>query len=581
MNSTLKTLLQILGAIVLALSLSAPAQAQLKSVRLASGLSLPTYACAPEGDTTRIFIVEQTGKIRILEQGVLLATPFLDIGPKVGTGLELGLLCMAFHPNYSTNGYFFVSYTRASDGASMLERYHVDPATPNQASPNSATVIVGPIAQPSSQHKGGCIQFGADRKLYASFGDGGGGADNGPGHPAVGNGQSGATLLGKVLRFDVDLPAPYIPPSNPFTADPNTLDEIWALGYRNPWRFSFDRRTGDMYVGDVGNGTMEEIDFEPAGAGGRNYGWKCMEGSVCTGLPTCGCNAPTWRLPIEEFGHTFACAVIGGYIYRGCAMSALQGTYFYADHCTARIYSFTYNGVSGAKGPVIERTSELAPGGGMANNQITSFGEDGLGELLICDKGGELFKIISASQVDCNGNGVDDICDLNAGTSVDVNGNAIPDECEGATPSSFCVAKLNSLSCTPAMSYVGYSSATRGSGFRMSANHVLNNEIGLLLYGLNGQGALPFQGGTLCVHSPVKRAVPANSGGNPAPLNDCSGIFTIDFNTFAVGGLGGRPALALQVVGTSVVAQWWGRDSGLPAGLASQLSNGLQFQVCP
>ncbi|HUR28869.1 MAG TPA: PQQ-dependent sugar dehydrogenase, partial [Planctomycetota bacterium] len=397
-----------------------------------------------------------------------------------------------------------------------------------------------------------------------------------------GNAQNGATLKGKISRFDVDLPPPYIPPSNPFVGDPTVRDEVWALGLRNPWRFSFDRRTGDMYIGDVGNGTMEEVDFAPAGAGGRNFGWKCMEGSVCTGQPTCGCNLAVWEAPIEEFGHTFACCVIGGILYRGCAMSASQGTYFYGDYCTGKVWSFTYNGVSGAKGPVIERTSELAPGGGMAIDMISSFGEDAQGEILICDiADGELYRIVSATHADCNGNGVDDVCDVKGRTSLDANNNGIPDECEGTAPTAYCSGKVNSLGCVPTMSFTGYPSATRGSGFVVKASNAINNKIGLLLYGVNGRAAVPFQNGTLCVATPVRRAVSANSGGAPAPANNCSGAFSLDFNSFAVGALGGHPLPPLQVAGTLVETQWWGRDPALPAPNRSQLSNGLEFQICP
>ncbi|MEO6709923.1 MAG: PQQ-dependent sugar dehydrogenase [Planctomycetota bacterium] len=581
MISTTKFSIRVLAAILFALATCMPALAQIRSVRLASGLSTPVGVCAAPGDTTRLFIVEQTGKIRILRQGVLLTTPFLDLSSKVDSGFELGLLGLAFHPNYAVNGFFFVSYTRLSDGASMLERYKVSGSNPDLAVLSGAKLIAGPIAQVSGQHKAGCIQFGADGMLYYALGDGGGPGDSGPGHPPEGNGQSGATLLGKISRFNVDIAAPYIPAANPFTSVAGIRDEIWAMGYRNPWRFSFDRLTGDMFVGDVGNGTREEVDFEPAGAGGRNYGWKCMEGTNCTGLPTCGCNDPGWTPPIEEFDHSFACAVIGGFIYRGCAIGSLQGTYFYADHCSGRIYSFTYDGSTGAKGPLIERTSELAPGGGMSIDQITSFGEDAKGELLICDLDGELYKVLPLNQQDCNANSVADGCDVAAGTSLDVNSNGIPDECEGAAPFSYCSSKLTSNGCTPSMRFTGYSSATRGSGFLVKASPARNNKPGLLLYGVSGQSASAFQGGTLCVRSPIKRTIGVGSAGSPAPTNDCSGVFSIDFNAFAVGALGGNPLSSLRVPGTTVNSQWWGRDPGFAAPNNSQLANGLQFQICP
>lgn len=570
--------LRMLGVLALGLFLALPAQSQtLKGVRLTAGLSAPIYACAAPGDASRIFVVQQGGLIRILKNGSLLATPFMNLGPKILIGSEQGLLGMAFHPNYATNGFFFVSYTRAGDGASIVERYTVG-GNPDVGNPATSQIFVGPVAQPESNHNGGGIQFGPDGMLYFGLGDGGGGNDQ---HGAIGNGQLGTTLLGKMLRYDVNIAPPYIPANNPFVNDPNVRDEVWAIGMRNPWRWSFDRVTGALFIGDVGQSALEEIDIEPAGAGGRNYGWRCMEGTNCTGLSGCTCNAPALTLPVETYTHSFGCSVTGGYVYRGCAMPSLQGTYFYADYCSARIWSFTYDVVTGAKGPTIERTSQLAPGGGQSINSITSFGEDGYGEILIVDGGGELYRITSATQVDCNHNGLDDVCDLAYGNSLDVNGNGIPDECDGATPFLYCSGKFTSSGCAPTMARSGYSSATLGSGFLVRATDCMNNQPGLLLYGVSGQAALPFQGGTLCVSAPVRRAPGTNSGGSPQPADDCTGVFEIDFNAFAVGALGGTPSPALRVPGTVVDSQWWGRDPGYGPGQNSQLAGGLEFQICP
>ncbi len=578
MKMALKIAIQFLLALAVGWALTSPAEAQaLKGVRLTGGLSAPLYACAAPGDTSRIFIVQQGGLIRILKNGSLLPTSFLNAGTKILTGSERGLLGMAFHPNYAVNGFFYISYTRAGDGASIVERYSVS-GNPDVADAASGLVIVGPVAQPESNHNGGCIQFGADGMLYFGLGDGGGGDDQ---HGAIGNGQLGTTLLGKILRYDVDIPAPYIPANNPFVSNPSVRDEIWSLGQRNPWRFSFDRVRGDMYSGDVGQGNIEEIDFEPAGLGGRNYGWRCMEGLNCTGLSGCTCNSPTLTLPVATYSHSFGCSVTGGYIYRGCAMPALQGTYFYADYCTARIWSFTYDANTNTKGPTIERTSELAPGGAFAINAITSFGEDGFGEILIVDGGGELYRITSQTQIDCNGNGVADVCDLQFGNSVDVNTNNIPDECECTPPLTYCSGKFTSNGCAPNMGTVGYSSATLGSGFFVRATECMNSKPGLLLYGANGQSSQVFQGGVLCVNPPIKRTPGSSSGGTAPPALDCTGVYSIDMNAFAVGALGGNPLPALLVPGTVINAQWWGRDPGFPAGQNSQLANGVQFQVCP
>ena len=207
----------------------------------------------------------------------------------------------------------------------------------------------------------------------------------------------------------------------------------------------------------------------------------------------------------------------------------------------------------------------------------TKFGR----RILIVDGGGELFKIVELNQIDCNGNGTADTCDLASGNSLDVNINGIPDECEGAPPFAFCSGKFTAGGCAPTMAFTGYSSATKGFGFIVKGNGSINNKNGLLLYSINGPASTPFQGGVLCVNTPIKRTPGVNSGGSPAPADDCTGVFAIDFNAFAVGALGGTPLAALQIPGTNVTAQWWGRDPGYPAPNNSQLANGLQFQVCP
>jgi hypothetical protein len=421
--------------------------------------------------------------------------------------------------------------------------------------------------------------------LYVSTGDGGGANDTGTGHNATsGNGQFGGTLLGKMLRLDVDAGPPYIPANNPYVNDPNVLDEIWHVGTRNPWRFSFDRSNGDMYIGDVGQGAREEISFAPAGVGGLNFGWRCMEGFNCTGFSGCTCNAAALTLPIHDYTHSFGLAVVGGYIYRGCGVPALQNTntYFFADYSSARIWSFTYDSSTNTKGAVIERTSQLNPGGGLNIGNISAFGEDPYGEIIIVDyAGGELFKIVPTAFVsDCNNNNTEDACEIAAGAAPDINQNGIIDTCECTAPIGYCSPKFNSLQCLPAISSTGIASATAGSGFVVQCTDAINNKSGLLFYGANGQQSVPFQGGTLCVAAPIKRTPGVNSGGNPPP-NDCSGVFSIDMNAFAVGALGGSPLPALQVAGTVIDCQWWGRDPGFPSPNNTQLSGGLEYQICP
>lgn len=391
----------------------------LTTVQVASGLTRPVFVTAPPGDAHRIFIVEQrsgnVGRVRIvnLDTGVLYATPFLSVSG-VSTGSEQGLLGLAFHPAYAENGYFYVNFTRA-DGDTVVRRYTVS-ADPDVADPNSAqTVLI--VDQPYGNHNGGWLGFGPDGYLYVALGDGGDAND--PQNRA----QNVESLLGKMLRLDVDgddFPADpnanyAIPPTNPFVGVVGR-DEIWAYGLRNPWRNSFDRLTGDLWIADVGQSAREEIDFQPASSpGGENYGWRCMEGTLCTGLSGCTCNAPELIDPIYEYSHALGCSITGGYVYRGTAVCDLRGTYFFADYCAASIWTFRYEG--GTVTDFRDRTEELDPNGPATINSITSFGEDARGELYVCDLGGEVYRIVAAAgpaKGDLNNDGAVDFGDINA-----------------------------------------------------------------------------------------------------------------------------------------------------------------------
>lgn len=390
------TLGRTAGIALAALPFLAPiaaTQTPLTTVRVAAGLSRPVWVGSPPEDETRLFVAEQwSGRIKIIKDGHVLSTPFLDIKSKIQTGSEKGLLGVAFHPNYKFNRRFYVNYTRAPDGATIVEEYRAFANNPDQADPNSGVVILGPISQPFTNHNGGCIAFGPDKFLYVGMGDGGSAGD-----PQC-RAQRGDTLLGKLLRIDVNNGGA-APPSNPFVGNPAFLDEIWALGLRNPWRFSFDRETGDLYIADVGQNAREEINYTPAGStGGENYGWKIMEGTLCFSTSNCPpgvppCNDPSLQLPIHEYSHVGGnCSVTGGYVYRGCAIPDLKGTYFFADFCSNRIWSFRV--VNGQVTEFKDRTSELKPVGASIAS-ISSFGEDACGELYICDlNGGEIFKIV-------------------------------------------------------------------------------------------------------------------------------------------------------------------------------------------
>ncbi len=372
------------------------AQTPLKGVRVATGLLRPVQTIAPPGDRDRLFIVEQRGLIKILKlkTGEILATPFLNLLDVVyDNGNEQGLLGLTFHPDYWNNGYFYVNYTREPDAATVVERYTVRAANPDRGNKTTAFLILGPVAQPYSNHNGGCLRFGPnDGYLYIGLGDGGS-----AGNPDC-SAQKGDTFLGKMLRIDVDGGSPYVvPPDNPFVGDDGILDEIWSVGLRNPWRYNFDRLTGDLYIGDVGQDAREEIDFEPGTSfGGLNYGWKIMEGLSCFSTGNCPpvppCNDPALTLPIHQYTHGTGCSITGGAIYRGCGIPDLRGTYFFADYCSDRIWSFRYDGSNMTD--FVERTSELDPSDSNIN-EISSMDEDADGEIYLSDLNGEIFKIVA------------------------------------------------------------------------------------------------------------------------------------------------------------------------------------------
>ena len=347
---------------------------------VASGLSSPLYLTAPAGDP-RLFIVEQGGRIRIVQSGQLRARPFLDITDRVASGGEEGLLGLAFHPNYASNGYFYVNYTHLNSAQdtlyTLIERYSVS-AAPDSADSASHKLILR-IVQPYSNHNGGLVMFGPDGMLYIGMGDGGSGGD--PENRA----QNPDSLLGKLLRIDVDHGDPYaIPPSNPFAAG-SGAPEIWALGLRNPWRFAFDSPSGLLYIADVGQNLWEEVSVAPAGQGGLNYGWRIMEGTHCFNPNPC--NTTGLVQPAVEYGHANGCSVTGGFVYRGSAPS-LVGQYFYSDYCSGWLRSFSY-----ANGAVTGQTTWTF-NVGLGN--VLSFGEDSAGELYVLSGGGSVYRIAPA-----------------------------------------------------------------------------------------------------------------------------------------------------------------------------------------
>lgn len=361
----------------------------IKTELVASGFQLPVFVCAPPGDPTRLFVVERKpGRIQLIKNGVRASEPFLDIDNKTnGNGEEQGLLGLAFHPDYATNRFFFVNYT-GKDGATKIVRYKARKSL-DRAKKKTGTLILT-IPQPFDNHNGGMIAFSPiDKRLYIGTGDGGSAND------PYNHGQRLDTLLGKLLRINVDAGQPYsVPASNPFVGQSGARGEIWAYGLRNPWRWSFDRLTGALYMGDVGQVAREEVNYQPpTSTGGENYGWRIAEGFACLGgNGSCGTNSG-FTPPIYDYTRDIGITVVGGYVYRGTAIPSLQGTYFFADFSFARIWSLKYNGV--AVSEFTDRTAELDPPGSARIGAPSSFGEDANGELYIADySDGEVYRIV-------------------------------------------------------------------------------------------------------------------------------------------------------------------------------------------
>ena len=379
----MQKLLYAIIALVLFNNVQAQTPPSLTITQFATGFSIPV-GIEHCGDS-RLFIVQQRGLIKILNaNGTTNSAAFLDIASLVSSsGNERGLLGLAFHPDYANNGYFYVNYTRSSDGATRISRFSVNPSDPNDALENSEVNLLT-ITQPYSNHNGGQIRFGPDGYLYIGMGDGGSAGD-----PQE-NGQDPLELLAKMLRIDVDGGSPYsIPQSNPYYGLTNPKPEIWAMGMRNPWRFSFDLCTGDMWIGDVGQDEYEEIDFEPAGdEGGHNYGWDCYEGNHVYESTGCG-QQSGYTFPVYEYQHSNpnGCSITGGFVYRGGIYGAMYGWYLFTDYCSGRIWGTYPNGSGGFTTSVLTTNNTIT-------NNLSTFGEDYRGELYLAGQSnGRIYKI--------------------------------------------------------------------------------------------------------------------------------------------------------------------------------------------
>lgn len=340
-----------------------------------SGLSSPVFLAAPLNDG-RVFVVQQGGLIRVVRNGQLQTTPFLDISSRVLSGGERGLLSVAFHPQYATNHYFYVYFTSQPSGDIRIERFTATSA--EVADPATSKLVITAPHSANNNHNGGLLAFGPDGMLYAGLGDGGGSGD------PLGNGQNFNSLLGSLLRLDVDGDDPYaIPADNPFVGQVNHRGEVWAKGLRNPWRYAFDPPTGRLFIADVGQDLWEEINVEPTTTGGLNYGWNIMEGLTCYNASTC--DQTGLEPPVLVYNHSDGCSITGGYVYRGGAIPEITGSYFYSDYCSGWLRSFRYdNGVLTAQ-----------KDWGLTASAVKSFGVDAAGELYIISSN-SVFKITRA-----------------------------------------------------------------------------------------------------------------------------------------------------------------------------------------
>jgi glucose/arabinose dehydrogenase len=351
------------------------AQLQLSVTPVVSGLTNPIGIVDAQDGSDRLFVIEQTGQIRIVQNGRLLNTPFLDIADRLVSGGEQGLLGLAFPPDYASKGHFYVHYTDRT-GDTVIARYRLGPNA-NQADASSEQVILT-LDQPFSNHNGGQLAFGPDGYLYVGLGDGGGTGD------PQNNAQNPNTLLGKLLRLDVESGAATytIPADNPFRSPTDGVrDEIWASGLRNPWRFSFDRQTGDLYIADVGQQRIEEVNFQPVGSsGGENYGWRRFEGTL--DFNNSSSNTTGLTFPVTQYDHSQGVSVTGGYVYRGAAASELQGVYLYADFANGKIWGLRRSGNTWETALLLD-----------TEFNISSFGEDRAGNLYVADYSGAIYRI--------------------------------------------------------------------------------------------------------------------------------------------------------------------------------------------
>ena len=514
------------AAAVLALCASSQGQ-ELMLEPVASGFDTATSVCAPPGDTQRLFVTTNGGLIQIIRNGAVLPTPFLDLSPSMSS--YEGILCMAFHPDYATNGRFFLVYNDTLEQSHLVE--YLVSSDPDVADPNSSTQLLTPFQQPGHVHNWNCLKFGPDGMLYVGTGDGGGYH----GFPAdSGAAQDLSSTQGKILRLEIDAPAPYIPLDNPFVGLRVVAEEIWVYGLRQPWRFAFDALTGDMFIGDVGQTTSEELDFIPGGhPGDLNFGWACREGTVCTGITDCSCPDSSYVEPILEYNHgSGLCCIIGGEVYRGLAMPTLHGTYFYADLCSGRVWSLRYDGTNMTDHQ--ERSLEFVTSDGSPLNTVYSFGTDSEGELLVIGNfPTAVYRVIPAPT---------------------------------CSTSNYCETSPNSVGVGALITNAGSTSFAMND-FQLDVNDLVPNQFALCYYGPDSIQD-PFMDGYRCIGGHTQRL-------NPPTLASAAGYLRREIDLENQG-------IQNQITpGSTWHFQAWYRDPNGPGGSGSNLSDALTATFCP
>lgn len=512
-----------------ALVLAPHASAQFQASLITDGLPSPTSVTYPPGDANRLFVTCMRNGVFVVDSGVLQPTMFLNLNA-IHPLASQGLMSLAFHPDYANNGRFFVAFMDELERTHVME-FSVSQADPNLADPASGLQILGPFQQPSPIHNWNLLKFGSDGYLYLSTGDGLLSSDN-----SANNGQDLGTLLGKMLRIDVDSAAPYaIPPDNPYVGVAGALEEIYHVGLRQPWKYDWDPLTDDLWVCDVGNGMREEISFYPATSPApANFGWKCFEGTNCTNFTGCNACVTTGLVtPTYEFPHTEGrCAIIGGMMYRGTQVPELQSKFIFADHCSARFWALEWNGTSTIGFEEITVPTDQP----FSINLPSEITRDINGEALILDRGfgnnGALWRIEPGSPC-------------------------------GAM--SYCISGSNSIAASGCSLSASGSTNISDNNFQLTAIDVPTGQPGLFFYGPD-QALAAFGDGFRCVGGQIFRLNP------PVAANPNTATRLLDFSNLPVNGD--------ILPGSTWRFQFWYRDPVF-GGQGFNLSDAIAANFCP